>query len=49
MKFLQGIKKTKQKTRKQNQIKGKKGKRSKANLWEEEGTLQPETETVHKI
>lgn len=49
MKFLQGIKKTKQKTRKQNQRKGKKGKKSKANLGEEEETLQPESETVHKL
>jgi hypothetical protein len=50
MKFLQVIKKIKQKTRKQNQRKGKRGKKSKAYLrGEEEGTLQPETETVHKI
>jgi len=47
MKFLKGIKKIKQKTRKQNQRIGKK--KSKANLGEEEGTLQPETETVYKI
>lgn len=38
MKFLWGIKKIKQKTRKQNQRKGKRGKKSKANLREEEGT-----------
>ena len=50
MKFLKGIKKIKQKTRKQNQRIGKRGKtKSKANLGEEEGTLQPETETVYKI
>jgi len=38
MKFLQGTNKIKQKTRKQNQSKGKRGKKSKAKIREVEGT-----------